>query len=108
MELEKLDQKIYIFVINSIGFLKTLKEKGVQNHQTSEYSKLVNNFNKEFNNFYESEIKLDKIKQILISLLDEIIDILINNFEDSGNDVINEKADLYILSEEIRKDIKKL
>lgn len=103
--LKNLDQQIYIFVINTVGFLKTLQKKGIHNDATSLLSNRTNSFNKKFNFFYDKSENSEVIKQNLIPLITEIINLLINNFEDIDKSIINEKADLYILAEKIKKDI---
>lgn len=106
--LNNLDQQIYILVINTISFLKTLQKKGVRNDITSLLSNRTNTFNKKFNYFYDKSENSEVIKQNLIPLITEIINILINNFEEFDKSIINEKADLYIMAERIKKDIENL
>jgi len=108
VDFNKLDQNVYILVINIVSFLKTLQKKRVKNNATIKLSKVTNSFNKQFNDFYDNKVINDEIKQILIAFIEEIMHILIESFEDAGKDIINEKADLYILSEKIKKDLEKL
>ena len=107
-KLQKLDQYVYTFVINMIGFLKTLQKKGVENSATTSLAKLTNTFNKKFNDFYELRANQDEIKDVLTALIEEIKFILGKEFEDSGLDVIHEKADLLIDADKIKQEINKI
>ena len=78
--LQKLDAQIYTFVINTVGFLKTLEKEGVKNSATMSLAKITKTFNTEFNNFYEKRANQQEIKNVLSALLDDIKFILIENF----------------------------
>ncbi len=95
--------KVYVFVVNSIGFLKTLEKKGIKNNTTIGYSKLVRTFNKEFNNFYEKKILKNDEISTLIAFIKQIENFLIKNFEDIDKEVIYEKTSLYRQANEIER-----
>ena len=97
-----------IFEKNSIGFLKTLQKKGVENEVSTTYAKLIRSFNKNFNNFYENKnTRIDDIRK-MISFIKQIENFLIKNFENIDREVLYEKTNLYKQANEIENLLEKL
>jgi hypothetical protein len=106
--IDKLDQQIYCFVVDTIGFLNTLKKKNLQNTASQTLATLTNTLNKKFNDFYELKTNQNEIKNVLTALLEQIKFILIKEFEQAEISIIHEKADLLIEAANLKKTIEEI
>ncbi len=102
-EVLNFQQNLYSFVVNIAGFLKTLKKKGVENIHTQNLAILAGDSHKLFEHYTIN--KNDDILNNVCGNIQSIIKILIAEFEDIGNDVIHEKADLYIDANNLLKKL---
>ncbi len=103
--LNKLDQKIYIFVINIVSLLKSLQKENIENEKTAKISRLAKQLSKVFNNFYEKNNKqknFSEIKTKILSLIEQIQEILIEEFDDINKRITHEKADIFFTANKIK------
>lgn len=99
--MDEIHGKIYVFVVDSTEFLKTIEKLKLKNEQTAIFYETVRKFKDIFNNFYENKSNLSDHKSVIISLLEEIKNFLIKNFEDINDDITFEKSNLYRQANEI-------
>lgn len=99
--MDEIYAEIYIFVVDSTEFLKTIEKLKLKNEQTAIFYETVRKFKDIFNNFYENKSNLSDHKYVIISLLEEIKNFLIKNFEDINDDITFEKSNLYRQANEI-------
>jgi len=96
-DLISLEEKIFIFIINTISFLRTLKKRSITNEKTHEIASLI----KVLNDIYAKSIEIkdynERIKSWRLGL--EALKRLHTLFMDLhfvDYELINEKADLQI------------
>ncbi len=105
-KLEELEGKIYVFTINSFGFLHTLKLKGLLNEKTDEFTILLQQLNKIYSDLMETSDEQVKIKLLegSLSIMEQIHQVLKDLHYDDF-DLLNEKADLQIDAAFIKNDL---
>ncbi len=105
-KLEELEGKIYVFTINSFGFLHTLKLKGLLNKKTDEFTILLQQLNKIYSDLMETADQQIKIKLLdaSLSVMEQIHHVLMDLHYDDF-DLVNEKADLQIDAAFIKNDL---
>lgn len=99
--MDEIYDKIYVFVVDATKFIKTIEKMELKNEQTAMFYETIIMFKNVFNNFYDNKANLMDDKSVLISLLEEIKNFLITNFEDINDDIIFEKSNLYRQANEI-------
>jgi len=105
----KLDNLIYTFVINVISLLKSLKKENVENEKTAFLSKKTKELSSVFNIFFDNKEKVefsDEIKNSLFSLIEQIKEIIIPEFEDVNRRIIHEKSEILFHLNKIEELIK--
>ena len=97
LELNNLEQPIYMFVINVVSFIKTLKKVGYENNLTSDLASKVNSLNETYINLLDNfasknlKIEIQNCKEISTKCHEILTKI---DFDDKN--IINEQADLII------------
>ncbi len=105
-ELVRIEQKIFIYLINTASFLKTIKNKGLSNEQTDELSAKIAQLNDLYDKSAQLAQGMDKIElwRPAVQVLDKIHDLLINmHYQD--RDLINEKADLQVEATSLKENL---
>lgn len=105
-----LDNLIYVLVVNVISLLKSLKKENIENDKTAFLSKKTKELSNEFNNFFDKKDSQEfsiEIKNSLISLIEQIKQIIILEFEDINKQIIHEKSEILFHVNKIEQLIKK-
>lgn len=105
-----LDNFIYILVVNVISLLKSLKKENIENEKTAFLSKKTKELSNKFNNFFDKKDDQEfsaEIKNSLISLIEQIKQLIILEFEDINKQIIHEKSEILYHVNKIEELIKK-
>lgn len=107
--IEKIEQTIYLYVVNIASFLKSLKKNDIANEETQKLAQIAGFIHSSFAEVINSEEKEQIIiLENIIKEIEVIQQILIKNFEEINKNIMHEKADLMIDSNNLIKDIKLL
>ena len=107
---EQMENKIYLYIIKSFGFLHTLKKKNLLNGLTDQLSMRLGQLNELYNQAIETTDKNEKniLLHKTLNLLDTIHEIYMNMHLPDESGVLFERADLQVETSFLARDIKKL
>lgn len=106
-KITKLEQTIYIYVVNVASLLKTLKKAGVEDETTIKLANNASFIHFEFMQASKSNDKKDVIQNIILKIK-EIQDILIKNYEEINSQIMHEKADLMIETNSLEQQLQEI
>ena len=108
-ELIHTEEKIFVFIINTISFLKTLKKRGLTNERTEQLASLIAVLNDLYGKSADIKYIEQRIELWRIGLeAFKKIHLLLMNLHYSDYDLVNEKADLQIEASQLKDKLSKI